>query len=65
VDCGACEPVCPVDAISFETHTPPQWQGFSAVNAEFFHDLGSPGGASGLGKIHKDHPLVAALPRQR
>ncbi len=31
---------------------------------EFFEDLGSPGGASKLGKIHKDHPLVAALPPQ-
>jgi NAD-dependent dihydropyrimidine dehydrogenase PreA subunit len=65
VDCGACEPVCPVDAISFETDVPAQWKNFYSVNVEFFEDLGSPGGASGVGKIHKDHPVVASLPRQR
>jgi len=26
VDCGACEPVCPVQAISFEADVPPQWR---------------------------------------
>jgi ferredoxin len=31
---------------------------------EFFEDLGSPGGAAKVGKINKDHPLVAALPPQ-
>jgi NAD-dependent dihydropyrimidine dehydrogenase PreA subunit len=65
VDCGACEPVCPVEAISFEADVPPQWKDFYRVNVEFFADLGSPGGGSRLGKIHKDHPLVARLPRQR
>jgi NAD-dependent dihydropyrimidine dehydrogenase PreA subunit len=65
VDCGACEPVCPVEAISFEADVLPQWKIFYSVNGQFFDDLGSPGGASRLGKIHKDHPVVAALPRQR
>jgi hypothetical protein len=32
------------------------------VNADFFADLGSPGGASAVGKIRKDHPIVAGLP---
>jgi hypothetical protein len=31
---------------------------------DFFTDLGSPGGASKLGKIDKDHPLIEALPPQ-
>jgi NAD-dependent dihydropyrimidine dehydrogenase PreA subunit len=65
VDCGACEPVCPVQAISFEAHTPPQWGVFNAVNVEFFHNIGSPGGAGRVGKIHMDHPIVARMPRQR
>jgi len=65
VDCGACEPVCPVGAISFEANVPDEWKDFYSVNAEFFGDIGSPGGASRVGKIHQDHPLVAALPRQR
>jgi NAD-dependent dihydropyrimidine dehydrogenase PreA subunit len=65
VDCGACEPVCPVEAISFEADVPAQWKDFYSVNTEFFQNLGSPGGASRIGKIHLDHPLVASLPRQR
>ena len=34
------------------------------ANAEFFDDLGSPGGAAKLGLIEKDVPLVVALPPQ-
>jgi NAD-dependent dihydropyrimidine dehydrogenase PreA subunit len=62
VDCGACEPVCPVEAIFYEDDTPDQWKEYYKANVEFFDDLGSPGGASKTGKIDKDHPLVAALP---
>jgi NAD-dependent dihydropyrimidine dehydrogenase PreA subunit len=64
VDCGACEPVCPVEAIFYEDDVPEQWKPFYKANVEFFNDLGSPGGAAKTGKIHKDHPLVAALPPQ-
>ena len=64
VDCGACEPVCPVEAIFYEDDVPDQWKDFYKANVEFFEDLGSPGGASKLGKIDKDHPVVAALPPQ-
>ena len=62
VDCGACEPVCPVEAIFYEDDTPEQWKDYYKANVEFFDDLGSPGGAAKLGMIDKDHPLVAALP---
>ncbi|HXL89320.1 MAG TPA: ferredoxin [Streptosporangiaceae bacterium] len=65
VDCGACEPVCPVQAISIEADVPAQWKGFYSVNVEFFENLGSPGGASRTGRIGRDHPVVAALPPQR
>jgi NAD-dependent dihydropyrimidine dehydrogenase PreA subunit len=65
VDCGACEPACPVEAISFESHVPDQWKGLCWINSEFFQNLGSPGGASRVGKIRMDHPVVAGLPRQR
>jgi NAD-dependent dihydropyrimidine dehydrogenase PreA subunit len=64
VDCGACEPVCPVDAIFYEADVPGEWTSYHRVNAEFFTYLGSPGGASSIGKIHSDHPAVAALPPQ-
>jgi NAD-dependent dihydropyrimidine dehydrogenase PreA subunit len=64
VDCGACEPVCPVEAIYYEDDVPEQWKEYYAVNVDFFKELGSPGGASKVGKIGKDHPIVAALPPQ-
>ncbi|VXB80007.1 Ferredoxin [Aeromicrobium sp. 9AM] len=64
VDCGACEPVCPVEAIFYEDDTPPEWKDYYAANVDFFDDIGSPGGAAKLGVIDKDHPLIAALPPQ-
>jgi NAD-dependent dihydropyrimidine dehydrogenase PreA subunit len=64
VDCGACEPVCPVEAIYYEDDVPDKWKDFYNANVEFFSDLGSPGGAAKTGKVGKDHPLVAALPPQ-
>ena len=38
IDCGACEPVCPVTAIFVEDETPEQWKHFSALNKQFFVD---------------------------
>jgi NAD-dependent dihydropyrimidine dehydrogenase PreA subunit len=52
-----CIDECPVDCI-YEGER-------MLVNVEFFQNLGSPGGASRVGKIHLDHPLVASLPPQR
>jgi ferredoxin len=34
VDCGACVPECPVEAIFFERDVPARWQHFVALNAE-------------------------------
>jgi NAD-dependent dihydropyrimidine dehydrogenase PreA subunit len=62
VDCGACEPVCPVEAIFYEDDVPAEWADYTRANVDFFDDLGSPGGASKVGKISRDDPLVAALP---
>ena len=64
VDCGACEPVCPVEAIYYEDDTPEEWKEYYDANVHFFDDLGSPGGAAKMGEIDKDHPLIAALPPQ-
>ncbi len=65
VDCGACEPVCPVSAIFYEDDTPAEWKQYIAVNAEFFGDAitgwGSPGGAAQVGATDKDHPLVTGF----
>src|SRR5690554_5847836 len=62
VDCGACEPACPVEAIFYEDDVPEQWKDFVAASHEFFEDLGSPGGAAKVGKLDKDAAVVAALP---
>ncbi|GHG44766.1 hypothetical protein GCM10011331_03610 [Flavimobilis marinus] len=64
VDCGACEPVCPVEAIYYEDDVPEQWTDYYKANVEFFDDLGSPGGAAKMGIIDKDHPIIAELPPQ-
>ncbi len=42
VDCGACEPVCPVEAIYYEDDVPAEWTDYTAANAEFFNELGLP-----------------------
>jgi NAD-dependent dihydropyrimidine dehydrogenase PreA subunit len=70
VDCGACEPVCPVEAIFYEDDLPAQWSAFAADNARFFTEplpgadasLGSPGGAAKLGRLGADTDLVAGYP---
>ena len=36
IDCGACEPECPVDAIYYEDDVPAEWRDYVARNAEFF-----------------------------
>ena len=38
IDCGACEPVCPVKAIFVEDETPEQWKHFIELNRQFFLD---------------------------
>ncbi|MHB1432029.1 MAG: ferredoxin [Streptosporangiaceae bacterium] len=73
VDCGACEPACPVEAIYFEDDLPDAWQGYQEENAAFFaaplpgrgEPIGSPGGSARLGAAGADTPLVTALPQRR
>ena len=65
VDCGACEPVCPVEAIFYEDDVPEEMKPFTQANVDFFNDLGSPGGAAKLGPQDFDAPMVAALPPQK
>jgi ferredoxin len=63
VDCGACEPVCPVEAIYYEDDVPSQWKEFGPIAGEFFVEIGSPGGASKVGPTGKDHEKVTSLPK--
>jgi NAD-dependent dihydropyrimidine dehydrogenase PreA subunit len=62
VDCGACEAVCPVQAISYEDDLPPEHSVFTESARQFFVHLGSPGGAGKHGKIHADSEFVSGLP---
>ena len=70
VDCGACKLICRVDAIYYDADLPEDQLAYLADNAAFFDEvlpgreapLGSPGGASALGRIGVDTPLVSALP---
>jgi NAD-dependent dihydropyrimidine dehydrogenase PreA subunit len=36
IDCGACEPECPVDAIFEEEFVPEKWKSFVALNADWY-----------------------------
>ncbi|MFT8395072.1 ferredoxin [Propionibacterium sp.] len=62
VDCGACEPVCPVEAIYYEDDLPDDFLQWTDINANFFTEIGSPGGAARLGPQDSDEPTVAGLP---
>ena len=65
IDCGACLPVCPVEAITEDFNASPEW---IDDNARFFNaalpgrpePLGSPGSASAVGTIGVDTPLTSA-----
>ena len=36
IDCGACEPACPVLAIFTEDDLPEQWKNFTQMNADYY-----------------------------
>ncbi len=74
IDCAACEPVCPVEAIFYEDDLPEKWAIYLSDNADFFTEIlpghavpvGSPGGATKIGPLRADTPLVSGrAPRQR
>ncbi len=58
-DCGACERVCPVEAIFYEEDVPGQWARFTAENARLSGRLGSPGAAK-TGPLLYDTDRVAS-----
>jgi NAD-dependent dihydropyrimidine dehydrogenase PreA subunit len=67
IDCGACEPVCPVEAITQDREVPPEQATFIDDNRVFFTGvlpgrdapIGAPGGAHLVGPVGVDTPLVA------
>ncbi|MFN2534478.1 MAG: ferredoxin, partial [Pseudonocardiaceae bacterium] len=43
---------------------PDQWKDYTKANVDFFAELGSPGGASKVGPVNDDPPMIADLPPQ-
>ncbi|HWC78674.1 MAG TPA: ferredoxin [Pseudonocardiaceae bacterium] len=70
IDCGACEPVCPVSAITSDLRISEAEVPWRDDNAAFFAEplpgrdepLGSPGGAAKIGPVGADTPLAARTP---
>ena len=66
IDCGACEPVCPVEAITADRHVAEDESKHIADNVAFFdlplpgrsEALGAPGGAHKTGPIGVDTEWV-------
>jgi NAD-dependent dihydropyrimidine dehydrogenase PreA subunit len=66
IDCGACEPACPREAIHLAEALPADLHAYTAINAEF--SAGTAGGPAGGREGRSsavDHPVVAAPPRER
>jgi NAD-dependent dihydropyrimidine dehydrogenase PreA subunit len=67
IDCGACEPVCPVEAITQDRYVAEEFTDFIEDNRRFFTEtllgrdapLGAPGGSHKTGPIGVDTPMVA------
>ncbi|MGN6332974.1 MAG: ferredoxin [Motilibacteraceae bacterium] len=70
IDCGACEPVCPVEAIVQDRHVLEEDAQFIEEDRLFFTEvlpgrsepIGSPGGYVKVGDLDVDTPFVAAHP---
>ncbi|GAB3663275.1 ferredoxin family protein [Nocardioides korecus] len=66
IDCGACEPVCPVEAITQDRRVADGDEAFVEDNAAFFLEvlpgrdgpLGAPGGAAKVGDLGTDTERV-------
>jgi NAD-dependent dihydropyrimidine dehydrogenase PreA subunit len=67
IECGACEPMCPVEAIGQDQAVEPGHEPFVEDNARFFAlplpgraaALGSPGSSTVIGPLGADTELVA------
>jgi NAD-dependent dihydropyrimidine dehydrogenase PreA subunit len=69
IECGACEPACPVEAVYFDAELPDDKLASIDSNAAFFTDilagrsepLGTPRGFKKIGPIDADTDHVAAV----
>lgn len=58
IDCGACEPVCPVEAIRPMQRLAEEWKPFQENARELFASVGSPGGSTNVDDPFPDPPFV-------
>ncbi len=58
IDCGACEPACPTDAIYFDIDLPSDKKKFEQINKEFFIPIGNLGGSRYQKDKTHDHPEI-------
>ena len=73
IDCGACVPACPVEAIHHQDDLPEPLHRHLKDNEDFFIQilpgqsapLLSPGGAKRIGRLGVDTPLVVSYPQQQ
>jgi len=73
IDCGACVPACPEEAIFHEEDLSEAASPHLKDNKDFFtithpgrsEPLHSPGGAKSVGPIKADAPLVASYPSRK
>ena len=56
IDCGACEPECPVEAIFPEDALPDKWVEFTSINAAYLE------GADVVDRLVEDYCARNALP---
>jgi NAD-dependent dihydropyrimidine dehydrogenase PreA subunit len=69
IDCGACESVCPVSAVTSTRVMTEEERPFAEDNARFFAEvlpgrsepLGDPGGADAFGPVGVDTDFVAGF----
>jgi ferredoxin len=61
IECGACQPLCPQNAIFLDVELPSALAPYAAVNNEFFAEVGAPGGSTDVDFTDRDHPAVAAF----
>jgi ferredoxin len=66
IDCGACVPVCPVEAIYYDAELPNDQERFVDMNEQFFEVFDTPKSGRKAGKLAHDVDEILALkPRGR
>ena len=61
IDCGACMPACPTEAIYWEDDLPESEKHFKRINQEFFIPIGNLQGARNHTRTDLDHPEVKEM----